>query len=451
MQKILLYILAAMIVFGAGGRAGAGCASLGDGYDISIPCVAYDGVNYSLALDYYDASPALTGYYWRFNLAGAGGGQPCGSLDDNFNLKIPCLDLENQRYYLDLEPVTHSSLPDGHYWKLTAHAASPKKMTLAGVKYWAYNIQDVDTERQRQQLVGSHFDMYVLEPVVTEKENESFDIAALIRDIRQHNIDARGVDPLILAYMDIGQAETWRWYYQDSWEVGNPDWIVAEDPDDWEGCYPAAFWSPDWRRIVITGFGGRSMVEESLKAGFDGIYMDWVEAFSDENVKAKAVVDGVEDTAAAMLDFIRDIRDHARTRSPNANPDYLVVAQNASDLYETDPARYREVIDAIALEGIWYDGDGGFDDWSDPAGYNMETNGLFPNWTEEVLAMLEPMKPHMPIFCVEYAQDAGGENLASRVYNTLAPAHGFIPYCTRRSLAQLSTSPHPAGYSPIDY
>jgi len=35
------------------------------------------------------------------------------------------------------------------------------KMSLDNVKYWTYNIQDVNTDRQREELVGTHFDMYV--------------------------------------------------------------------------------------------------------------------------------------------------------------------------------------------------------------------------------------------------------------------------------------------------
>ncbi len=93
------------------------------------------------------------------------------------------------------------------------------------------------------------------------------------------------------------------------------------------------------------------------------------------------------------------------------------------DLYDKNPIRYRNVIDAIALEEIWYDGTGGFDDWIDPMGYNILTDDLYTGYTEEVLGYLEPMKAYMPIFCVEYAQDKDGAICASEVYNTLAPGH----------------------------
>jgi len=323
-------------------------------------------------------------------------------------------------------------------------------MTLDEVQYWTYNIQDVNTSRQREELVGSHFDMYVLEPVVTERGEQNFDIADLIRDIRQYNINTRQVDPIILAYIDVGQAEDWRWYFDSSWGVGNPEWIVGDDPQNWEGCMPVAFWHDTWQDITINGYQGRSQVEESLQAGFDGIYMDWVEAFSDVNVVAKAQADGVN-PVTEMFNFISDIRTYARQTSANANPNYLVIAQNAPDLYQENPSRYRAVIDAIGLEGIWYDGTGGFDDWNDSTGYNISTNDIFPGWTEELLEYLEPMKAYMPIFNIEYAQDLGGNNYASQVYNSLSPTHGFIPYATRRSLSRLSTTPYPEGYGVEDY
>ena len=89
--------------------------------------------------------------------------------------------------------------------------------------------------------------MYVLEPVVTEKGLSGFDISGLVSDIRNFNIKNYGKDLLILAYIDIGQAEDWRWYWQSGWKIGEPDWIVGGDPDDWEGCYPVAYWDPAWK------------------------------------------------------------------------------------------------------------------------------------------------------------------------------------------------------------
>ena len=324
-----------------------------------------------------------------------------------------------------------------------------QKMTIDNVQFWAYNIQNVNTQDQQEELIGTHFDLYVLEPVVTEAGEEDFNITGLIDQIRQHNIHTRGIDPIILAYIDVGQAETWRWYWDSTWRIGDPEWVTGEDPDGWEGNLPVAYWNSTWEDIVIYGYEGKSQVEMSLQAGFDGIYMDWIEAFSDENVVHQARTEGI-DTAEAMFNFIKKIRTYAREQSSNANPEYLIIAQNASDLYEENPGRYRTLIDAIALEAIWFDGDGGFDNWDSPDGFNVLTNDLYPGWTEEVLEDTEQIKLDMPVFCVEYAQDVGDDTTGTDAYQ-LARDKGFIPYVSRRSLSKLSTSPYPPGYKPIDY
>lgn len=342
-------------------------------------------------------------------------------------------------------------------WSALCLAQSPaaetsvvRQVRLNEVKTWACNIQDVETPRQRKELVGTHFDMYVLEPVVTEKGNASFDCAGLVRDIRDYNIKHYQKSPIILAYINIGEAESWRWYWKADWGVGNPAWIARSDPDGWQDCYPVAFWHPEWQDLVIYGRGGKSQVEESLKAGFDGICMGWVEAFGDPLVAARAKA-GKMDPAQAMFDFIGRIRDYARNSSAHANTNYLIVAQNAPELFKENPQRYLALIDGIACEGIWFDGTGGFNNWDEPRGYNIPTDRIFDGWTEKLLEYLAPMQGKLPIFCLEYAQDVKGEEPAKLVYTRLAPRHGFIPYCTRRALSQLSRTPYPLHYNPCDY
>lgn len=320
-----------------------------------------------------------------------------------------------------------------------------KRITLEEVKHWVYNIQHVSTAANIEALVGSHFDMYVLEPTRSEK-NENFNMKKLVKDIREYNIQNYHKDPIILAYVDIGQAEEWRWYFGDDWQIGNPYWLVANDPNGWDGNYPVAYWNPVWHNIMYKGYYGTSSVKQTLEDGFDGIYMDWVEAFSDKNVITAARIQG-KNPANEMFRLIEGIRDYAR----NFKSDYLIVAQNAPDLFQEDPTRYVNVIDAIAEEAVWFEGNGGFDKWGDTKGYNIPTNSMYPGWTEEALKYLVKIKQHMPVFIAEYAQDLDGKEYASKVYNELAPRYGFIPYCTQRSLQKISTSPYPIGYSPIDY
>ncbi|RDH42065.1 endo alpha-1,4 polygalactosaminidase [Zooshikella ganghwensis] len=313
-----------------------------------------------------------------------------------------------------------------------------KKLTLDEAKYWVYKIQNVS--QKEHELINSLFDVYVLEVTTTEQGMENYDIAHLISRIKQHNIKKRGVEPIVLAYVDIAQAEQWRWYYESSADKHLIDQLsVGDDPNGWEDITVVKYWEKAWENIAIYGYKGRSHVQESLKHGFDGIYMDWVEAFSDD--KIVNIIGSKSATASKMFSFIEKIRDYARAPStPNHNPNYLIVAQNASDLYEENRSRYLGVMDAIAVEAIWYDGDRGFDDWNEEGGYNIPTNDLYPGWTEEVEEDLADMKGSLPIFCAEYAQT----EIAKKVYEQLAP-DVCVPYATRRSLGEISRD-LPAGY-----
>jgi cysteinyl-tRNA synthetase len=151
---------------------------------------------------------------------------------------------------------------------------------------------------------------------------------------------------LVIAYIDIGEAEDYRTYWRDDWGVGNPEWIAGTDPDGWEGNFPVAFWHDEWRDIWL---GDDGYLQAIVDAGFDGIYLDWVEAYSDENVVELAAEDGV-DPEQEMISWVADMAAFTRAQ----RPDFLVIGQNAAELAERDD--YLGIVDAIAQEQVWFDG-----------------------------------------------------------------------------------------------
>ncbi len=81
---------------------------------------------------------------------------------------------------------------------------------------------------------------------------------------------------LVIAYMSIGEAEDYRYYWQPSWEPGSPDWLGRENPD-WEGNYKVGYWDTGWQDII---FGNDdSYLKKILDAGFDGVYLDIIDAY----------------------------------------------------------------------------------------------------------------------------------------------------------------------------
>jgi len=212
---------------------------------------------------------------------------------------------------------------------------------LSEVQHWFYYLGFSAENAVFDQIAASTYDLIVIEPIFTEKDNSDFDITGILN--RMH-LSAH--PKIVLAYIDIGQAEEWRSYWQPKWQIRNPDWILGEDPDGWEGNYPVAYWHLDWQNIWLQENG---LLEKLMAAGFDGIYLDWIEGYSDDNVLSAAEKAGI-DAEQEMIEWVRKLS----ARCKMINTECLVVAQNATALLIYSD--YRQAIDAIAQEQIWFDG-----------------------------------------------------------------------------------------------
>ena len=315
---------------------------------------------------------------------------------------------------------------------------------LADVKFWACQVHGLTEADAVTDLANSRYDMLVLDPTRTDlssQETASFDAAAMVQRLKASVGHDGAHRKLLLAYLNIGEAEDWRWYWTWSrqWPEGQPrpsawpSYIIKRDPEGWTGDYPVAYWDPAWKDIVINGVADsgqpyNSALDEVLVDGFDGVYLNWVEAFEDTDVYAAAHAAG-KDPAAEMIAFIREIREYATLRGRS---DFIIVQQNAATLIEGHPELVAppRAIDAIAHEGIWYYGDA-TDDWSDPDGYDIETEELL---TDYYVGYLDQFRQAgLPVFDCEYALQHAASAYAR------ANACGFTPYVTRTSLSRLTT------------
>ena len=95
-------------------------------------------------------------------------------------------------------------------------------------------------------------------------------------DIALLKTKANGGNRLIIAYMSIGEAEDYRYYWQNKWDSSPPAWLAEENPN-WTGNYKVRYWDPVWQRIIYGE--GNSYLRKILDAGFDGVYLDIIDAF----------------------------------------------------------------------------------------------------------------------------------------------------------------------------
>ena len=95
-------------------------------------------------------------------------------------------------------------------------------------------------------------------------------------EIGQLKNKANGGKRLIISYMSIGEAENYRYYWQSGWKTGNPSWLGDENRE-WAGNYKVRYWETEWQKII---FGNdNSYLNKIINAGFDGVYLDIIDAF----------------------------------------------------------------------------------------------------------------------------------------------------------------------------
>ncbi len=306
--------------------------------------------------------------------------------------------------------------------------------SLSDVQFWAYQIQKLNTTGAVKKIVNSQFDMVVVEPTRTDKETSNFNTKRMVRRIKNSDGSVDGVRKRVVAYVDIGEAEDWRWYWEDDWvaptedQYGDPDFLITPDPDGWSGNYPVAYWRDEWKDIMI--YGKESMLNKVLNDTFDGIYMDWIEAYDDPDVQVAAEQDGV-DAQEEMIAFIREIKKYARKR----DSDFLLIAQNGAEIVQGHP-EYLKVIDGIAQENISYRGKADVP-WRSPKSGNIKNK-----WKKWDRMALKPYKnAGLPVFTVDYATK---KKKIRKAYQ-YALRHEYIPFVSRTPLSRLPKN-RPPGY-----
>ena len=76
--------------------------------------------------------------------------------------------------------------------------------------------------------------------------------------------------------MSVGEAEDYRYYWQNNWSTNKPNWLDAENPN-WPGNYKVKYWDKNWQNIIVGN--DQSYTKKILDANFDGVYLDIIDAF----------------------------------------------------------------------------------------------------------------------------------------------------------------------------
>ncbi len=281
--------------------------------------------------------------------------------------------------------------------------AKQRRAVLANVKTWGYQLRFIEPA----DVAASPYDLVVIDHAISA--NRRF-----LREFTPDEVAAMKIRPdgsrrLLLAYLSIGEAERYRFYWNQDWYLAptRPAWLGQVNPR-WDGNFPVKFWDPEWQRLI---FGTPdAYVDRIVAQGFDGIYLDRADVYA-ELIKENP--DGKRDMAA----FIVALSGHAR----RSNPGFVVVMQNAEELVANKTL--RAALDGIAKEDLFY-------------GVEHVEKANPPEMVAGSLADLRlAKKSGLAVWAVEYLSDP---QLARDAELRMA-REGFVFLLTERSLGTLGS------------
>jgi len=218
----------------------------------------------------------------------------------------------------------------------TARTASGRPR-LGDVRSWGYQLQNLDVAR----AAASPFDLLVVDYTKDGSEETRLTPAEVERLKRKPDGGRR----LVLAYVSIGEAESYRPYWDKSWKRNKPDWLLKENPD-WPENYSVCFWDPGWQQLMC---GSPDAYLDRVQAqGFDGVYLDKCDVFEDLQAHEKKVAATRPAIERDMVTFVKTISSHLKAR----DPEFLVVMQNAEALLSHPDL--VEAIDGVGKEELVY-------------------------------------------------------------------------------------------------
>ena len=199
---------------------------------------------------------------------------------------------------------------------------------LMAARSWHYQLDKVVVD----DLVKINTDV-----LVTDYATMGGKLPLPAAEVTRLKVKPDGKKRIALAYMSVGEAERFRFYFKDDWKTDPPEWLGAENCA-WPDAFKVQFWHDGWKDIVWRG--RNAYLKKIIDAGFDGVYLDRVDIYDQypDNSNARG----------QMIKFVTDLSAMAKKLKPG----FLIVPQNADDLL-TEPA-YLDVIDGLGREDLLY-------------------------------------------------------------------------------------------------
>ncbi len=152
------------------------------------------------------------------------------------------------------------------------HENSNNIQTLAQAQNYLYLIS-TDNYSDKSSFLSAiqqtNFDVVIIDAFFGDELLTSTDVASL-------KTKQNGAQRLVISYMNIGSAEKYRYYWKKGWGLHHPLWLKKKY-DGYKDEIWVKFWKDEWQEIIYGN--SDSYTQKLLNVGFDGAYLDNIEAF----------------------------------------------------------------------------------------------------------------------------------------------------------------------------
>lgn len=162
----------------------------------------------------------------------------------------------------------HRELNNIPAYPAAIHNVNENDITSASdVNNFLYLINPEFSTKQQfiEAVQATNYDLVLVDLYFNEEELTAADIESL-------KTKANGGSRLVICYMSVGEAEDYRYY----WNGLDKNLICRENPN-WKGNFAVKYWEADWKSVI---YGNeQSYLKKILDAGFNGVYLDIIEAY----------------------------------------------------------------------------------------------------------------------------------------------------------------------------
>jgi cysteinyl-tRNA synthetase len=291
----------------------------------------------------------------------------------------------------------------------------PKEAVFTSVNDFLYQRKNIDLSeigRSRYDLVIIDYSSYSSDGT-DQGAWSSSEIAAL---------KTTGESRFVLAYLSIGEAESFRSYWDDFWDTGSPDWVGREVPGR-PGNYRVKYWYEGWWENIL-----KEYLVNIVGRGYDGVYLDGIDAYiywgndAFENHENEELLQG--EAADKMAGLVRKIAEYCRVTLGKDR--FIICPHNGASLRRDASTstgdHYVRAIDAVGTEDVFFVGNETIDNPYNPR--------------EEAISDLDFfLGQGKPVFVTEYLSRQSIDDI--RRFYTEARNRGFIPFAADRDLGSL--------------